>query len=297
MRFAALWPKRFGRRLAAALFVFLLAPAAAGQDSPNHFQPLQQKMLADDKSELSADFVNTVFSSPSLEFETKGISSYFRHRESKLNYDQFLSDRSIKNARNYMEKHKDTLTRAQEKFGVDKEIITAVALVETRLGTYTGRQKVVNILATMAALSDPDVRKAFWRQLPEKDRISRSRFESKADAKSEWAYRELKALLQYSSSQDMDPFKLKGSYAGALGIAQFMPSNILRLGEDGNKDGKIDLFDHEDAIFSIANYLDHYGWEPGISRARAKKVLHHYNHSSYYVNILTKISDRLKGES
>lgn len=294
--YAALCPKRFVRRLIPALIcLLLLAPAAAAEDSLNDFHSLKQKMLEDDTPELSDEYVNTIFSSPALEFETQGISSYFKHRESKLNYDQFLSDRSIENARNYMGTHGETLSRAEEKFGVDKEIITAVALVETRLGTYTGRQMVINILATMAALSDPDVREAFWQQLPEEGRISRSRFERKADAKSDWAYRELKALLEYTNHQDMDPFELKGSYAGALGIAQFMPSNILRLGEDGNADGKINLFDHEDAIYSIAGYLNHYGWEPGISRAKAKKVLHHYNHSSYYVNIIMKISDRLKG--
>ena len=92
----------------------------------------------------------------------------------------------------------------------------------------------------------------------------------------------------------MDPYDIIGSYAGALGIAQFMPSNILILGEDGNRDGSVNLFHHEDAIASIANYLRHYGWKPGISREEAEKVVYHYNHSSYYVNTVLNITEKLK---
>lgn len=67
----------------------------------------------------------------------------------------------------------------------------------------------------------------------------------------------------------MNPADIKGSYAGALGIAQFMPSNALSLAKDGDMDGKIDLFDHPDAIHSIANYLKQHGWKLGLTRRRA----------------------------
>jgi membrane-bound lytic murein transglycosylase B len=92
----------------------------------------------------------------------------------------------------------------------------------------------------------------------------------------------------------MDPAGINGSYAGALGIAQFMPSNIIAYAKDGNKDGRVDLHDHADAIASIASYLKHFGWKPGIDRKKAYKVVYQYNHSKYYVNIILKIADRLK---
>lgn len=92
----------------------------------------------------------------------------------------------------------------------------------------------------------------------------------------------------------MDPYNIIGSYAGAMGLCQFMPSNIPILAEDGNKDGSVNLFHHADAIASIANYLKHYGWKPGISREEAGKAVYHYNHSSYYVEIVLKIIDKLK---
>jgi membrane-bound lytic murein transglycosylase B len=73
-----------------------------------------------------------------------------------------------------------------------------------------------------------------------------------------------------------------------------MPSNILWLGEDGNQDGSVNLFHHEDAIASIANYLKHYGWKRGLSREQAYKVVYHYNHSKYYVNTVLDIADKIK---
>ncbi len=253
-----------------------------------------KKRLATDKSGPGAEFVSEIFSSPRLEFATDGIARYFRHQESRLNYGQFLEERAIKKARDYMAAHKDTLIAARKAYGVDPEIITAILLVETRLGEYTGNQKVINILATMASLSDPKVREAFWDAIPKENRISKDAYEKKAKSKADWAYQELKALLVYSRSQGFDPFDIHGSYAGALGLAQFMPSNILKLGKDGNGDGRIDLFDHKDAVFSIAAYLKYYGWKPGIDRAKARKVIYHYNHSSYYVDTILGVAKLLK---
>ncbi len=167
-------------------------------------------------------------------------------------------------------------------------------MVETRLGTYVGNSPVINILSTMAALENKTIRDQFWEKIPTKNRVTREAYDKKAVRKAKWAYKELIAFLTYVENENMEPHNINGSYAGAMGIAQFMPSNIIILAEDGNKDGSINLFHHEDAIASIANYLRHYGWKPGISREEAGKVVYHYNHSSYYVEIILKIIDKLK---
>ena len=93
----------------------------------------------------------------------------------------------------------------------------------------------------------------------------------------------------------MDPAGIQGSYAGALGIPQFMPTNIRALARDGNDDGRIDLFDHADAIPSVASYLKHYGWRPGINGKKAYEVLLNYNYSKPYAKTILKISRLLKG--
>jgi membrane-bound lytic murein transglycosylase B len=167
--------------------------------------------------------------------------------------------------------------------------------VETRLGEYVGSGSILNTLSTMAALSDPQVLEAFWEKVPAERRLERTAFEKKAKQKSGWAYDELKALLKYAKRENLSPETIVGSFAGAMGIAQFMPSNILAYGQDGNGDGRINLYEDADAIYSIAAYLKNYGWKPGIDRKQASKVVYHYNHSKYYVNAILKIADLLEG--
>jgi membrane-bound lytic murein transglycosylase B len=147
----------------------------------------------------------------------------------------------------------------------------------------------------MAVMSEPAQRRDIWVALPADRRIEKSAFEKKADRKSGWAYTELKALLTYARREGIDPTSINGSYAGAMGIAQFMPSNVLAYAKDGDQDGRVDLFNHADAITSIASYLKHYGWKPGLTEKAAGKVVYHYNHSKYYVNTVLKITKQLKG--
>jgi len=112
--------------------------------------------------------------------------------------------------------------------------------------------------------------------------------------KSGWAYRELKALLRYTERERIDVLEITGSYAGAMGIPQFMPSNISRYATDGNMDGRIDLFEHADAIASIASFLKGCGWYRGIDNKKAKKVIRQYNPSSYYIDTILQVAEMLK---
>ena len=125
--------------------------------------------------------------------------------------------------------------------------------------------------------------------------LTKADFEKWALRKSKWAYDELKAFLKYTIREGIDPVDINGSYAGALGISQFMPSSILDYAQDGNSDGQIDLFSHADAIESVASYLKKNGWHRGIKAKKASKVLYRYNRSQYYVKTVLKISELLKG--
>jgi membrane-bound lytic murein transglycosylase B len=167
-------------------------------------------------------------------------------------------------------------------------------LVETGLGASVGTRSALNTLSTMAALMDPVVREQFWDLIPDSKKISRKKFEKKAAARSKWAYKELKAFLKYAHREGFDPALIPGSFAGAVGVAQFMPTSILAYGKDGNNDGTVDMLNHADSMASIANYLKSHGWRSGQSRKKAEKVIFHYNHSTYYVNTILKISQRLK---
>lgn len=264
-------------------------PDSAGD--ANDFEFLTQRLVEDG---FDQEKTKALFGNKTVCFDPGGVSLFFVHSESSLNYDQFSSPKSIADARMYMATHKDRLDKAQEEFSVDKTIITAILLVETRLGTYLGKRTVVNTLATMAALTDKALAERVWLAISNNKKPERAIFDKKVDQKSRWGYEELKALISYADREGIDPVVIKGSYAGAMGIPQFMPSNALSLARDGNTDGRVDLFDHDDAIFSVANYLKHHGWKSGLGRQRQHEVLFQYNHSNYYVDALLKISDKLK---
>jgi membrane-bound lytic murein transglycosylase B len=279
-------------------FVFIsfliLSSPLSGQEikKGNEFDKLIQQLIDDG---FKKEKIELLFSKENVFFNPSGVSRFFIHSESSLNYGQFTSKKSINNALKYLDEHKNTLDQAQKIYGVDKTIIAAILLVETRLGTYLGNRIVINTLSTMAALTDETLIERIWDSIPDKKKPKKETFLKKVKKRSKWGYEELKALIKYTKKEGMVPEGIKGSYAGAMGIPQFMPSNALRLAKDGNNDGKIDLFTHADAIFSVANYLKHHGWKPGIARQKQHEVLFRYNHSNYYVDTLLKISDKLKG--
>ena len=235
-----------------------------------------------------------LYQDPQAAFSVKGVSAFFRHSEGRLNYDQFLSASNVAKASRYLSKHQDAFNGAHHKFKVDPEVIVAILLVETRLGTYLGKSGVFNILSTMASLQDKSAREKLWREMPSERRYDRARFETKADQRALWAYNELKAFLRYTGNSGVDPLQIEGSYAGAMGICQFMPSNIAKYGADGDGDGRINLFDHSDAIFSVARYLQKHGWKPGLNKTDAMKVIKRYNLSTPYAKTVLGVAQKLK---
>lgn len=285
--------KKLAPFLIFILFLIFTSPLS-GQETKkgNEFDKLIQQLIRDG---FEKEKIDSLFASEDIFFNPDGVSRFFIHTESSLNYDQFTSKKSISNAMAYINEHRAALDRAQTLYGVDKTIITAILLVETRLGKYLGKQTVFNTLSTMASLTDAALMERIWDSIPDKKKPKKDVFEKKVARRSKWGYEELKALIRYTEQQGVAPETIKGSYAGAMGISQFMPSNALELAKDGDDDGKVDLFTHADAIFSVASYLKHHGWKPGLARQKQHEVLFKYNHSNYYVDTLLKISDKLKG--
>ena len=264
------------------LVLTIAALMAAEAFADARFEPVR-KQLAEDGFE--AGWIDAIYAGSGVAFDLRGATSYFRHREASLNYDQFTDPASIEKARAYLKRHEAALSRAEKTYGVDREVIAAILLVETRLGTYVGRRSTLNILSSLAALGHAWVRDAVWIEMEKTPNLNRDRFDRWAVDKSGWAYRELKAFLTYAAREDLDPVEVMGSYAGAFGIAQFMPSSILMYAADGNDDGRVNLFHHEDAIASVGSYLKKNGWRPPMGKEERFKVIYRYNHSEYYVAV------------
>jgi membrane-bound lytic murein transglycosylase B len=283
-------------RMSVWIFILLLlfgSSVTADNHQENwHFNSLATRLIHDG---FAPEMIKKLYQNPQTSFETRGVSLYFVHSEAKLDYDQFSNKWSIQQAKKYLKKHHNSLETIEQAFGVDKHVITAIILVETGLGNTLGHRSIFNTLSSLASLKDPVVRNDFWKRFKNKDEITKKEFEQRADRKAGWAYRELKAFLTYTGRENFDPLSLKGSYAGALGIAQFMPTTAIAYARDGNQDGRIDLYNHADAMASIASFLKRYGWRPGIQTDKAKKVIYRYNHSDYYVDTIIKIRNILKG--
>ena len=157
---------------------------------------------------------------------------------------RFINAQRIKNGVSFWNAHAEKLQQASQTFGVPEEIIVAIIGVETAYGATTGNHRVIDALTTLAF--DYPRRAEFFRS-------------------------ELAQYLLLVREQNFDLFSLKGSYAGAIGIPQFMPGSYRRYAIDFDGDGKVDLTTSTaDAIGSVANYLKEYGWEAGgpiITRA------------------------------
>ncbi|MFD2741225.1 lytic murein transglycosylase [Sulfitobacter aestuarii] len=147
------------------------------------------------------------------------------------------SELRVKNGRAALAQHERTLTRIEAQYGVEKEVVTAIWGLESAYGSYRGGNLVVDALATLAY----DARRAAF-------------FEG-----------ELLGVLKILQSGDTSRSRMTGSWAGAMGHTQFMPSSYLAHAVDFTGDGRRDIWgdDPSDALASTAAYLKHFGWTAG----------------------------------
>lgn len=149
----------------------------------------------------------------------------------------FVNARRTSGGMAFCNSHAATLQQARKEYGIPEEIVAAVIGVETIYGAQTGKHRVLDALVTLAF--DYSRRAEFFRD-------------------------ELEQYLLLAREQGMDALQLRGSYAGAIGIPQFMPSSYRRYAIDFDGDGKKELLHSPaDAIGSVANYLKVFGWEAG----------------------------------
>ena len=165
---------------------------------------------------------------------------------------RFLNDRRINGGVRFWQENRATLTRARENYGVPEEVIVAIIGVETEYGANTGGFRVLEALATLAF------------NYPRRADFFRT---------------ELEQFLLLARENGMDPLSIKGSFAGAIGIPQFMPGSQRRYAVDFDGDQRIDLSASvKDAIGSVAHFLEQHGWlagQPVAVRAQTSKEPDH----------------------
>jgi len=256
------------------------------------FENLLMRLQMDD---IEEKYLHTLFTHPELELMYKVVALSLIRKEANLNYAQFLTQDSVSKAVSYLKTHDTTLKKIENHFGVSAPVVVAILSVETAFGKYTGYFNTVNILVTQALSLEADIYQQIVNQIPlqEKSTLTPNQIKTKLKKKSARAYRELKALIAYAKDQNIDPFSVKGSTEGAIGLPQFLPSNIKKYGSDGNGDNKVDLFQHDDAIASIASYLKAHKWREDNSYTKKQKIILRYNNSMYYANTILELAERL----
>lgn len=200
---------------------------------------------------------------------------------------------NAKACKDFMNKHAVAFARAELNYGVPSEVAAALLFVETRLGGYLGKHNAFHMLASMSVTRNPADIPEYIEKLQGADQHL-PWIRDKMEIKANWAYGELKALLLYCQANGLDPLKIKGSVYGAIGLCQFMPSNISRYGVDGNGDGIIDLFSVDDAVASLSNYLRRNGWRSGLSIERQTRVLRSYNAMDIYAHTILALAKTIR---
>jgi membrane-bound lytic murein transglycosylase B len=159
--------------------------------------------------------------------------------------DRVMVPARIESGVRFWSRNADTLARAERETGVSASTIVGILGVETQYGQNMGRYRTIDALTTLA--------------------FDFPQTHPKARTRAAYFLQELEAFLVLTKASGRDPMSVRGSYAGAMGMAQFMPSSWLKYAVDFDGDGRIDLFQSSaDAIGSIAHYLRAFHWKPGM---------------------------------
>lgn len=275
------------------VLIFFSSMTATSQSSeiPSHYQSLIHRLSKDG---FDSEFLSNLLMDARAEFVPAMLTLLLDSREVPERYTQFLSQEAILLSKKFLRQNLEILRTVENRFHVEKEVIVAILLVESRFGENIGKYRVVPTLASMAIMDSPDHLQKNYRVLREMaPEISYERLENLAKRKAQWAYHELKCFLEIIRAEKIDPLEVYGSSAGALGMAQFIPSSYLAYAL--NKKGfEKWLLSKEAAIFSIGNYLKSYGWKKDLPTKKKKQVLWYYNRSEPYVETILQVAQKIK---
>ncbi len=224
--------------LRSGLFLILFLPNIVFSESLDSSQINQfiDEMVRThnfDQKKLRILFTGTKYSARVLEAISRPAEGLAWYKYRNL----FLKNERIKKGIAFWKKHAVTLDRAERVYGVPPQIIVAIIGVETKYGQYKGNDKVMDSLATLAF------------HYTRRGKFFRS---------------ELEQFLLLTREQNVDALSLKGSYAGAMGIPQFISSSYRNYAVDFDGDGKKDLWQNTvDAIGSVASYFNRHDWQAG----------------------------------
>ena len=219
-------------------------------------------------------FVRKAFSHQKLEIHKEIADRFARPYEKKpwTEYRKiFVKESRIKGGAKFYIENKDLISSVSEKYGVDPFIIVTIAGVESNYGVHHSQFSVFNSLYT---------------QIHEMPR------------RSKWATRELAEFIKYCYEDNLDPQEIGGSYAGAFGFGQFIPSSFTTYSVDFNQNGVREPYNWDDVLGSIANYLRMNGYKKNSKNYDKSgdiyKAIFAYNHADNYVMAVLELTEEVR---
>lgn len=226
---------------------FLVQGAVFAADPAGFPAYVEQLKIQAQEQGFSQDTIERAFTE--VRFYERAVAADRNQPEFKLTLDTYLPkavpEWKVKQGIEMYNKHKDLLDAIGKKYGVQPRFIVALWGVETNFGRYTGNFKVVSALATLA-------------------------YEGRREA---FFTKQLMQALQIIEAGHISPEQMRGSWAGAMGQTQFMPSSFLAYAVDYDQDGKIDIWQNLGDVFaSAANYLATVGWDDSQTWGRQVRL-------------------------
>jgi membrane-bound lytic murein transglycosylase B len=283
----------FFRFLVISIFVFSLSPEYLSS------APLTRKYTKEEQQSIAQVLFDTGMSQTDiaaielevLEFYPSALKINLHGRDSAEFYKTFQGSSVIVKLRKFLQEKSALFSQVEKEYGVPRQVIGAIIMIESRLGENWGSFNVPALLLSLqllerGAASGANLDSAIVREKRDGGQRTSSQLAStlrkRAEKRSNWA---LKEFLRFQEQFPRSNWAGKdGSWAGAMGIPQFIPSSRASYAVDGDADGIIDLYTFADAIASVGNYLRENGWRGKMSREKHRKVIRRYNHSDNYVD-------------
>jgi membrane-bound lytic murein transglycosylase B len=290
--------------LVSMLTAGLLMPVSAGWAKPSS----AAREGAKTRREIVKRLRHRKFSPSFVRFLGKNFQESDHERVLRLNILGFLhpvdhhvlvTPEAVTASKEFLKENPEAFKKAKTLFGVDPEVISALLWVETRHGSVMGKFSVPSVYASLSVANTKRSRRYLVKEATQ-DRLPASltlkevkkKIRARTAKKTKWAIGELRILEKIFLAKRQDLGKLEGSFAGAFGIPQFVPSSYQRLAFTARPHARPDLNQASDAILSVANYLKKKGW--GKDSKSKRKAIYQYNHSSDYVDAILELSRILK---
>lgn len=284
-------------RSGAAPFVFT--------DNPDYHAYAKKRMQ---EAGISPEFIEQINSSYVAHFEkhketaqkiiTLNLFGFLYHGDYSAHNSAFAQ----KKVKQYLRKHHNTFKATEKKLGVPSSVIASLLWVETKLGKRQGTYPLPLVYYSLLLSGDPKACEQFENEIPrllertdpELKTYSevRTKLATRCESKSQWALEELKAIDALFIAKKMRPFKKTGSFAGAFGLPQFIPSSFIKFAQSQYRKTP-DLTKDSDAILSVAYFLKKFGWKNNSIEAK-KEALFNYNRSRDYGEVILQIAQAIK---